>query len=183
LTSTEEGPLIVYFYFDFSDNKKRDLSHCFRSLIFQIVSAIPLMPEDLLDLYDKCNGTKTPNDDDLTNTFLALLKTSPRGFLILDALDECELDDRRRVCELLGTIKSVSRSNWSIFLTSRPTQDIREDLDHTPTITMSLEHELVDRDIMTYVRSCLAEDKDLKKWWPAVKQDIETELLKKSNGM
>jgi hypothetical protein len=74
-----------------------------------------------------------------------------------------------------------------LLVTSRKEHDIQRSLESIIDTqnTICLESELVDRDILTYVRHTLSTDKGLCKWQkdPTIREEIESALIKGAHGM
>jgi hypothetical protein len=74
-----------------------------------------------------------------------------------------------------------------ILVTSRRERDIESSLEDfvDQQHTICLQSKLVDKDIHTYVRQRLSEDKNLKKWQKdhEIRQEIETALIDGAHGM
>lgn len=109
------------------------------SLLKQIVQAMPSLPEPVRALYAKHSRDRTrPLTEEVLSTLIPVVQGcfSRRFVIVIDALDECHNSNYCR-SEFLQTIfklqKAVERT--SIFVTSRPTKEIEEEIlasDPTP---------------------------------------------------
>jgi len=72
-------------------------------------------------------------------------------FIGIDALDECDLHERRWVLSLIGTITKKSKAEQSVrfFLTSRKEQDIERSLNSAIRFNIKAHH--LERDIQSYI--------------------------------
>ena len=172
----------AYFYFDF--NIKWNTVDMLRSIIAQLCSQRGEIPKVLEEWYQKCaGGQRQPDLDALFEIFSAVLTTSNRTFLVLDALDECSVgSEREDLLESIEKMTSISTAHLNLLVTSRKVRDIQIQLDPQISVKMDLEN-LVDSDIQIYVTECLRSDKNLRKWDVDIKQKIQEALLKHANGM
>jgi hypothetical protein len=105
---------------------------------------------------------------------------------MIDALDECPRHDGERV-ELLAALAEIRHWNLPglhIMATSRKEPDIEEAL--TPLLTCSsvcIQTNQVDGDIRKHVKSQLDIHRQLKKWPPEIKKEIEDALVHGAAGM
>jgi hypothetical protein len=111
-------------------------------------------------------------------------------WLVLDALDECHTRRGPLTEGLLSWIKEVLDSeqrNVHLLVTSRPEQDIKfgiRKFAHNDDI-MPIQSSLIINDIRAYVHARVREENGLKRWQsqPEVQNEIETQLMKKVDGM
>ncbi|KAF2178431.1 hypothetical protein K469DRAFT_599451, partial [Zopfia rhizophila CBS 207.26] len=89
--------------------------------------------------------------------------------------------------DILETIAVWKLQNLHLLVTSRRERDIESSLECfvDRQHTISLQSELVDKDIQRYVQQRLSDDKSLRKWQkdPAIRQEIENTLTKGACGM
>ena len=177
--------MVIYYFFDFTDNHKQTCHGCLRSLVRQVCSQSASLPAKIEALYDECKGA-SPSADQLLETLVSLLEQIPLTFIIIDALDECggseEDEERSAMLNALIEMKS-SAGLCNVFVASRPEADITREMTDICDIDVDLQAVLVDEDIRCHVRSCLTNDARLKKWPQPVKTEIEETLLKGANGM
>ena len=101
--------MIAYFYFDFNNDVKQNVTNCLSSLLGQICHQSGLVLEALHKLHKKCSdGCQTPALHDLTEVIriYATGNDLQNIYIVLDALDECPKGDLRD--ELLSLIKDIS---------------------------------------------------------------------------
>ena len=74
---------------------------------------------------------------------------------MVDALDECILDERKNLCQFFLSITNTSTSHGTIklFITSRKEPDIEKTFKQNVIPTIEIEAEKVDRDIEVYVKA------------------------------
>lgn len=189
LKNDARGKVVLYFYFAFSDVQKQNLDHAIRALAGQLYdtgqAAIRRHLDICFALY--CDGQRQPSLDTLCKTFHQMAQCAGELWVVLDALDECIMDQHRR--ELLNWIQvcHAGSSNIHLLVTSRPEQDIQSAVAKWASVDsiIPLQSELVQKDISSYVYHEVRKGTRLERWrgWADVQQEIEDTLTKKANGM
>lgn len=119
------------------------------------------------------------------NTFRQMLASVGDTYIVLDALDECV--ERNELFRDLEQFCSWEGVDLHVLATSRREPDIEEAL--TPLCDsrdrISIQSELVDIDIRTYIQDRLQFDPKLKKRQedPKIQVEIKDALMTKANGM
>lgn len=144
------------------------------------------MPLALEALYSSSDeGNRQPSLDALMNVLQHMLQEFPQSYLLLDALDECA--DRPELLSILGQIAGWQLEEMRVVVTSRKERDIEDSLEDIVNgeFIICLQHQVVDKDIQTYVRQRLSVDKGLKKWQTndEIRREIEAVLMEGSRGM
>ena len=155
-----------------------------RCLLFQLSFRNPAGRDALLKMYGNCrDGHLQPDDGELQLVLHQILDASERTYLILDALDECGLEDRNELLALITTLINRHKSNLSILMTSRLVFEIREALNPIVTHEIAIQSKVVDHDIRIYIQHCLAYNEKLRHLEEANKTLIEDSLMRNSGGM
>lgn len=178
---TKPNTEVVYFYFDFSDNKKQAVAGLMKSIIYQLISGEEVIPDSAADLYGKCKGLTEPNLDELFAVIIAEVSRTDRTFVLLDALDECRKDERPFFFETF--VQSSLPTNLSLLITSRKESDIEAALGLSFTQTICIQSSVVNVDVRTHVSHSIARDLRLSKWKPAVREEILDAIVAGSHGM
>lgn len=182
-----KNPIVLYFFFDFNDTKKQSLEQMGYSLVCQLYQQNEESQELLNLLFVQCrNGSEKPPTEKLLSTFLGMLSAEREVYVVLDALDECPAP---RI-ELLGWIRKLACSlpvGLHLIVTSRKEVDINLALGQTSVIEhiIPIQADPVDEDIRAYVCHSLKNDERFE-WLrgrKGIRDEIETELGRKSNGM
>ncbi|KAF4900929.1 Ankyrin repeat domain-containing protein 50 [Colletotrichum fructicola] len=183
--------VILYFFFDFSDDKKRNLDGLLRSLIFQLYAikeASDQKVDDLRKSYD--NGKDSPTTDDLSQCLKDVLETFQEIIILMDALDECK-EENEPQDELIRWILEMgsapSLKHVKIITTARPEAAFKKWLD--PELAdakcVALAKQGIKADIELYIKGYLeqrpgfhtqAPNHPLVKWIPE-------RLIQKADGM
>jgi len=86
---------IAYLYCNYQRQQKP--ADLLMSLLKQLVQRKPSIPEDVKDLY-KCHKDERtrPSLDEISQALQSVVPDYSRAFIIVDALDECQVSDRGR---------------------------------------------------------------------------------------
>lgn len=89
--------------------------------------------------------------------------------MVIDALDECNEQERECFLVSVGEIKFAACGKYNIFITSRPEINIQRETGKLSPVEVVVQPALV--------------DEVLKKWPEDVKMEIENRLTSGANGM
>src|SRR5579863_1526831 len=182
---------MTYFYCDFKDAKKQNVSYLLSSLLAQLSAKSDPCYEILSALYSKYDaGLRQPNKDALTECLENILKMGGRPpiYIIIDAVDECPnnsdvVSPRDRVLELVEKLVALHLPNLRICLTSRLEADIRASLESLACYSVSLHDQRGQKDdIVKYVSSVVCSDRNMRKWRPGDKNLVIETLSRKAEG-
>lgn len=172
---------IAYFYFDFHDTDTR-LHAVLRSLVEQISLQCPNTPDALMQLFsDNAEGCRSPTAEELTSTVKSIIGTFGSVYVIFDALDECP--QREELLALLETMHDWGLSTLHLLATSRPEQDIEQNLGRIISHEIVMYESLVDGDIRIHVSKTLDDDNKFQMYSKEEKHMIESALIKGAHGM
>jgi hypothetical protein len=182
----DPGKIVAYLYFDFNDPQKQSPELMVRSLVSQLSQRCVKIPTMLETLFSSCeNGQRQPSLDGLLEVMHYMVQEFPQSYIVLDALDECT--NRTELMNILERIAGWKLEGSHLLVASRKERDIESSVETIVDTqnTICLQSELVDRDIFTYVRQRLSDDKSLSKWQkdPGIRHEIEMALMKGAQGM
>jgi hypothetical protein len=178
-----QSSYLAYYYFSFSDSEKQKPANFLRSIIAQLVSQTPNVPDALRKLRESYRKDEPPLEA-LILVFRSVVQVSAQFYLILDAIDECPASSgmRDQLYEILVDVGKWSIPKLQIIATSRPAVDIEKILSKlTKLSVVPIQNSAVDEDIRLYVKSRMANDNKLRSWTQKI-EDIETSLVSRSNG-
>src|SRR5205085_1151644 len=85
---------IAYLYCNFRQQDKQKPTDLLLSLLKQLVQEQPFMPESVRRLHEHHNRQRTwPSLDEISKVLHSVIADYSRTFLIIDALDECQVPD------------------------------------------------------------------------------------------
>lgn len=172
---------VVYFYFDFADNKKQTVINLLKSVVYQLIAIEEVIPESAASLYTKCNGLQQPHLDELVDVVIAEVSRTERTFLMIDALDECPKEERQLFFETF--VQGSLPSNLNVLVTSRKEPDIDAALRPSFSRTICIQNAVIDADVRVHVGNAIARDARLLKWKPAIREEILNAIVEGSHGM
>ena len=180
------------YYYDFREDKKKDLHGLLSSVLFQLCDQSDSYHSILSAFYSThLNGAQSPSDDELIRCLIDLLKLpgSKPIYLIVDALDECPStpslsSPREKLLSLLEDLVEVQLPNLRICVTSRPEVDIKAILEPLAFSSVSL-HDASGQqdDIKDYIESIVNKKKNMQDWNSQHKQLVIDVLTRKADGM
>lgn len=114
---------------------------------------------------------------------LELIDTYPRTTIVLDALDECNAEQRQSLVNLLLTLatRGAHAKPVKIFVAARPEEDIRRHLEDNHVILMQDKHNAADID--NFVRMKISEHRRWFKLPRDFQNEVVNTLLDKSGDM
>ena len=183
---------MTYFYCDFRDPKKQDVSGLLASFVAQLSAKSDACYRILSALYSECDaGSRQPGDHALMDCLENMLKVEgqPEIFIIIDAIDECPngtgvIPPRERVLELVEKLVGSNLPNVHICVTSRPEADIQACLASLASHSVSIHDEAGQKvDITDYIRSIVYSDRNMRRWRVEDKEMVIDVLSRKAEGM
>ena len=186
--------LLAYYYFDFKDADKRDVRGLLTSLLLQLVDDSDRCWDLLSQLHKKCrNGSEQPSEAALEQCLKNMLDLPGQlpTYIIIDALDECPNNigtpsAREKVLHFVEDLVQSNYSNLFICITSRPEQDITTVFNPLTQSSrrVSLHEEAGQRrDIDSYVRSFVQNDRDMQRWRAKDRELVTNVLSERADGM
>ena len=183
---------LAFFYCDFRDDNKKNLSGLLSSLLVQFCHSSDCYSAILSDFYlDHDHGSRHPSDNSLLGCLKRMLKQPGQApvYIIIDAVDECPNSygmpsPREKVLKFVEELVDLQLENLHICISSRPEADITSSLDPLPFSQISLHRESGQMsDIVDYVNFVIKTDPRMKRWRVADKNLVAERLTKKSEGM
>jgi hypothetical protein len=153
-----------------------------RSILFQFALQQHDRLRVLEQLYQKCdNGQQQPAEEVIRSLLRDATAGTVNNYIVLDALDECT--DREALLNFLHGLIASKQPSLRVLATSRREKDIEDQLKGIAHHNINIQSAVVDEDIHVYVRDRLATDTKLKRWPPAVQEEIITVMMEKASGM
>jgi hypothetical protein len=111
---------IAYIYCDFRRQQNQKPEDLLASLLKQLVQERPSIPENAKSLYERHKDKRTrPSFDEIVKALHSIITGYSRAFILIDALDECQVSDggrNRFLAELFGL---QARTGVNLLATSR----------------------------------------------------------------
>lgn len=171
---------IAYIYCDFRRKDEQNADNLLTSLLKQLSQGKPSLPPSVQDLYNghKKGGTR-PSWDEISRTLHLVAKSYSRTFVIVDALDECQVSDgcRRRFLSELFNLQRICAAN--IFVTSRFVPEIAGEFGGS----ISLEIQASEYDVKRYLAAHITELPSVVQKNRQLQEEIVTGISQAVDGM
>lgn len=184
---------VTFLYCNYKES--RTPTTYIRLAMKQLCRRMQTLPSSLYELYKKhYKSDSQPRLEELMSTFLAATEQFNRVFLVLDALDECSLDQRKdllsHIVELITapnySIKATGYGIVKLIITSRKEADIEHILLQRTFPIIEIQAVKVNSDIKIYVQAQVEQrlqDGRLELRNMALKDKIVNALTTKAGGM
>lgn len=140
---------VAYLYCDFRRQGEQTSEDLLASLLKQLAQDRPSLPDSVKSLYDqhKNKGTR-PTLGDISRALQWVADLYSRVFVVIDALDECQVSGGCRSAFLLQIFSLQANRSASVLATSRPIQEIENEFVKR---SMILRISATDEDVETYL--------------------------------
>lgn len=150
--SADLTTVVIYIYCNFKRQTEQKLDHLMSSLLKQLARNSPSLPPVLYELREKHAKNQTrPTLEEISTALRIVTTTFARVFIIVDALDECQVADDCRTRLLHQLFSLQTQKGVSVFATSRHMPDIEKEFSDSLTIEIRASEE----DIGRYLQSAV----------------------------
>ena len=171
---------IAYLYCDFRRQHEQKIEELLANLLKQLAQQQASTPGGVKNLFDQYKGRpKRPTLDEILSILHSVSILYSRIFIIVDALDECQVTDGCRTRLLSGIFKLQERVRVNIFSTSRYNPEIVEIFKES----ISLEIRAKDEDVQTYLASHMERLPSFVLSNPNLQNKIKATISKAVDGM
>lgn len=186
LSPKDENSVLLFFYFDFSDNTKHNLEQMLRTLLIQLYNQTDVAKENLQGLYNRCrDGTRAPTILEMCTALTDIAIHLANVVIVVDAIDESH--EREAVVSWISDIHVSDLSSLHMLVTSRMegslnmaiTKWLRQDE------ILAIENDKVNADIRNYIHARINKDGEFDKWdrQQGLRDEVKSKVLEKSDGM
>ncbi|KAL2198843.1 hypothetical protein P885DRAFT_9342, partial [Corynascus similis CBS 632.67] len=155
---------IAHIYCNFRQQADQKVEDLLSNLIKQLSQDQSPFPECLRILYDKHKGRTRPSFDELAKVLQTMANLFSRIFIVVDALDECQLSNGSRSKFLTEIFALQNKTGANIFATSRFIRDVTEKFKDSLTLEIRAQAEDVQKYIsgnMDHMPPCVLQNPDL----------------------
>lgn len=143
---------VCYFYCDFRRQDEQLLDNIILVLLKQLAQAAAVVPDDILQLYNRCNKRRSrPTLENIVKVLHLIAASFARIFLVVDALDECRTSNFYPLVSELFKLHSIFGVN--ILVTSRPVRHVIENFRDYVPLEIRASHEDIEKYITGNIRS------------------------------
>jgi hypothetical protein len=153
--SKKESVPVLFFFFRQIIESNRTSRALLRDWLCQLVHHSEIIQMALWKHIQEQESLENVSTPQLWNYLLTALRDLPRVYCIVDALDEMDMDEE--FLSRLNDLGSFRTANVKVLMTSRPKQYLQKALKDPKVIHVSLEEELVKRDISIFVQQRIRE--------------------------
>lgn len=151
LRKLDESTPVLNFFFRHIISSNRRPRNLIQDFLAQLVPYSARLQALLQALVDTKLELDEISDEVLWEHLLDGLASIEKVYLVIDALDEMELQPRDSFLARLNRLATFGGNNVKLIITSRPDQNLQKSLTNASIIHISLEDDLVGRDISLFV--------------------------------
>jgi adenylate kinase len=147
---------IAYIYCDFQRQDEQKAKNLLASLLRQLTQGQSSLPESVKSIHDSYDDKRTqkwtgPSIIELLKTFQSVATRYSRVFIVIDAVDECQPDQRSREEVLSAIFKLQTDCKANVFATSRFIPDIIKKFGGSMSLEIRASREDIQRYIEGYI--------------------------------
>ena len=167
---------IAYIYCNFRRQVEQTIENLLASLLKQLAQSQPSLPGTLTELHDRhATNRSRPSFEEIFGSLQEVTTQYSRVFIVVDALDECQISDgcRQRF------LSSLFNLQVNLFATSRPISSIEKEFGGH----LMLEIRASEEDVRKYLDGHLFRLPGFVARRPELQEEIKTEIIKAVDGM
>ncbi|KAK2016442.1 hypothetical protein LZ32DRAFT_689113 [Colletotrichum eremochloae] len=169
---------VSYFYLKYTDQGTQILSTILTSLLRQVLCGPANIPDSIMELFhSRQGGSQTIGNTDAVRMLLDVAKKRRALYIVLDALDECDQSQRRKLLEVVKQL--VQCRSIRLLITSR-TQipDIQASLRIYPQVSIQAH----DTDLRVYMQHLIFEKDEYGIIDEEFANHIKNQIIARANG-
>ena len=171
---------IAYIYCNFRRQDEQKIDNLLASLLKQLAESQLSLPATVKELYDRHKTKRTrPPLDEISRSLEAVTKLYTRVFIIVDALDECQVSNGSRQRFLSGLSNLQAKCGANLFATSRPISSIEKELEGNA----KLEIRATEEDVRRYLEGYIFRLPGFVVRSLELQEEIKTAIVKAVDGM
>ena len=171
---------IAYLYCNYRRQHEQKLEDLFASLLKQFVQEQPSILDSVKTLYDRHKDRRTrPSLDEILGILQTVAAASSRVFIVVDALDECQVSNGCRQRFLSGLFNLQAKCGVNLFTTSRLLSSIEKEFEGTS----KLEIRASEDDVRRYLDGHLFRLPGFVARSLELQEEIKTDIIKAVDGM
>ena len=169
---------IAYIYCSFKRNDEQKLEDLLLSLIKQLAQGRLSLPDSVKFLHNNHKDKRTrPSFDEISRALHSITTIYSRVFIVIDALDECQVSNDCRVKFLSEIFAIQTKHETNLFVTSRFIPDIAEKFNQSTLLEIRAHTE----DVRKYLDGRISQSES--NFLKGYREEIKTEIIKAVDGM
>lgn len=171
---------IAYLYCNFRRLYEQKPDDLLASLLKQFIQQQPSMPQSVKNLYKSYKDGRTrPLFDNIVKVLHSVIADYSKTFIIIDALDECQVSVGGRRRFLLEILYLQAKTGANLFITSRFIPEIGKEFKGS----IFLEIRASDEDVQRYMDSYMLQLPSFVLRNLDLQREIKSKILKAADGM
>jgi Cdc6-like AAA superfamily ATPase len=171
---------IAYLYCNFQRQQEQKPTDLLASILKQLIQRQPSVPEKVMSLYKHHYDERTrPSFDEISKVLHSIVYNYSKTFIIIDALDECQVSDGGRRMLLSEIFNLQAKTGASFFATSRFIPEIAKEFEGN----ISLEIRASDDDVQRYLDAEMSRLRPFASRNSTLREEIKSEIVKAVDGM
>ena len=171
---------IAYIYCHFRRQDEQKINDLLASLLKQLAGCQPSLPTSVKDLYDRHTTKRSrPSLDEIIGALQSVAATYSRVFILVDALDECQIADGCRQRFLSGLFNLHAKCGANVFVTSRSISSIEKEFAEN----IMLEIHASEEDVRRYLQGHMYRLPGFVVRNLELQEEIKTRIIKAVDGM
>ncbi|KAH8650278.1 hypothetical protein BGZ60DRAFT_335142, partial [Tricladium varicosporioides] len=178
--SADPGVGIAYIYCNFQRQDEQKINNLLTSLLKQLAESQSSLPVAVKELYERHKTKQTrPSLEEISRSLQAITTLYCRVFLIVDALDECQVSEGCRKRFILGLSNLQEKYGVNIFATSRPILSIEKEFNRSIVLEIRASKE----DVRRYLDGYMFRLPGFVTRSLELQEEIKTTIIKAVDGM
>jgi hypothetical protein len=173
---------IACLYCNYRQRYEQNLETLFASLLKQFVQEQPFIPGSMKTLYNRHKDRRTrPSLSEILGILRTVAAAYSRVFIIVDALDECQISDGCRQIFLSGLFNLQATCGVNLFVTSRPILSIENDFEEKRSLKLEIRASA--EDVRRYLDSHISRLPGFVARSLELQEELKTNIIKAVDGM
>jgi hypothetical protein len=171
---------IAYLYCNFRRQEEQKIGDLLASLLKQLAESQQSLPGTVKELHDRHKTKQTrPSLDEISRSLQVVTTLYSRVFIIVDALDECQISDGCRQRFLSSLFSLQAKCGANLFATSRLISSIEKEFQGNSKLEIRASEE----DVRKYLNGHLYRLPGFVARSPELQEEIKTDIVKAVDGM
>lgn len=171
---------IAYLYCNFRRHGEQGIDDLLANLLKQLAGGHSPLPATIIELYERHEARQTrPTLDEITKALQSVAVSYSRVFIIIDAIDECQVSDGYRTMLLREISDLQARGGANVFTTSRYIPEIVEQFNGSITLDVRASEE----DVQRYIEACVFRLPAFVTESPPLQHEVTTKIIESVDGM
>ncbi|KAI5813237.1 hypothetical protein BZA77DRAFT_251974, partial [Pyronema omphalodes] len=186
LSINNDNACLAYVYCDYQDEAQQTAVNMIGALLKQILAARPQnIPTEIVSSLKKRKHTKTHflDLDEACQFLLSVLKNFETFYICVDALDECNSEQRSNFLPFIKMILDNYKHSARIFVTGRPHIERQVNRLFNDILPISITLKADPRDIKRYVEWHLRRDDNYASMDDDFKKEMTDTIVATADGM